>query len=236
MIGAVQVFPTADAVAAHVADWLIARVAAASGPFRIALSGGSTPKKLFSLLAAPDRAARMQWGKLHLFWGDERHVPPESPDNNYGEAKRILLDRVPLPPSQIHPIPTAGTPDADAAAYARLLQQEYCAPTLNPAQPLFDINFLGLGEDGHPASLIPGQPILNERTAWVAAVGQGRPEVRITMTYPVLESARTVAFLVTGAGKADILRRLRENTADVPAAHLRPIGETIWFVDQAAQG
>jgi 6-phosphogluconolactonase len=236
MIGAFQVFPTGDDVAAHVADWLIARVAAAPGPFRLALSGGSTPKKLFALLAAPDRAAQMQWSKLHLFWGDERHVPPASPDSNYGQAKRILLDHVPLPPAHIHPVPTAATPDQDAASYASVLRQEYGAASLDPARPLFDVNFLGLGEDGHTASLIPGQPVLNERTAWVAAVGQGRPEVRITLTYPVLESARTVAFLVTGAAKADILRRLRADTADVPAAKLRPVGETIWFIDLAAAG
>jgi 6-phosphogluconolactonase len=234
MIGAIQVFPTGDDVATHVADWLIARVAAAPGPFRLALSGGSTPKKLFALLAAPGRAAQMPWSKLHLFWGDERHVPPDSPDSNYGEARRILLDRVPLPAAQIHPMPTAGTPDADAAAYATLLQRTYGAAVLDPARPLFDVNFLGLGEDGHTASLIPGQPVLAERTAWVAAVGQGRPEVRITLTYPVLESARTVAFLVTGAAKADILRRLRADTADVPAAKLRPVGDTVWFIDAAA--
>jgi 6-phosphogluconolactonase len=234
MIGTIEVVPTPDAVAAHVADWLIARAAAAPGPFRVALSGGSTPKKLFALLAEPGRAAQMPWSRLHLFWGDERHVPPDSAESNYGEAKRILLDRVPLPAAQIHPIPTQATPDQDAAAYATLLQREYGATTLDPARPLFDVNFLGLGEDGHTASLIPGQPVLHERTAWAAAVGQGRPEVRITLTYPALESARAVAFLVAGPSKAGILGRLRADTADVPAAHLHPLGETLWFVDQAA--
>jgi 6-phosphogluconolactonase len=236
MIGAFDVQNSADDLAAHVADWLIARVAAADGPFRIALSGGSTPKRLFALLAQPGRAARMQWPKLHLFWGDERYVPYDSPDSNYGEARRILLDHVAIPRAQVHPFPVGATPDVAAANYAKLLQAEYGAAVLDPARPFFDLNFLGLGEDGHTASLIPGQPVLRERSLWAAAVGQGRPEVRLTLTYPVLESARTVAFLVAGSGKADILRTLRAGTADVPAARLKPQGETIWFVDRAAAG
>lgn len=236
MIGHVDVQPTPDDVAEHVADWLIDRAVAAAGPCRIALSGGSTPKLLFKLLAQPGRAARMPWQKLHLFWGDERYVPYDSPDSNAGECQRLLLDQVPIPPAQVHTFPVGPSPDIAARQYEAKLQQEYGAAQLDPARPLFDVNFLGLGEDGHTASLIPGQPVLQERSAWVAAVGQGRPEVRLTLTYPVLESAAVVAFLVTGAGKLPIMQQMRAGTADVPAAHLHPVGQTIWFLDAAAAG
>jgi 6-phosphogluconolactonase len=236
MIGTFDVQATADDVAAHVADWLISRVAATAAPVRVALSGGSTPKKLFALLAEPSRSGRMQWSKLHLFWGDERYLPYDSPDSNYGEAKRILLDHVGISPAQVHPFPVDAAPHVAAAQYAKLLQAEYGAAVLDPARPLFDVNFLGLGEDGHIASLIPGQTVLRERVSWTASVGQGRPEVRLTLTYPVLESAKMVAFLVAGSSKANILRALRAGTADVPVAHLKPQGETLWFVDRAAAG
>ena len=209
MTGSVVVRPNADDLAAWVAEWLIARVAGQTGAVRIALSGGSTPKRLFAALAAPDRAARMQWGRVHLFWGDERYVGYDSADSNYGEARRLLLDQVGIPPSQVHPFEVTMAPEVAAARYEQLLRAEYGADTLDPARPLFDVNFLGLGEDGHTASLIPGQPVLEERTAWAAAVGQGRPEVRLTLTYPALESASVVAFLVAGAGKAEIVRAVR---------------------------
>jgi 6-phosphogluconolactonase len=236
MIGHVESFADADSVASHAADWLIARVAAAEAPVRVALSGGSTPKRLFSLLAQPERAARMKWERLALFWGDERCVHYDSPDSNYGEAKRLLLDHVPIDMGQVHPFPTNLAPEEAAARYAQTLQAAYGATVLAPSKPLFEVNFLGLGEDGHTASLIPGQPVLDELRAWTAAVAGGRPEVRLTLTYPALESADTVVFLVCGASKAAIFAELQAGTADVPAARLRPQGETIWFVDQAALG
>ena len=117
-----------------------------------------------------------------------------------------------------------------------LLQEAYGALVLNPARPLFDVTFLGLGSDGHTASLLPGEPVLQERKRWLAVVSHGRPEVRITTTYPVIESSRRVAFLVMGQEKAAILRVILEGGSEVPAARVRPVGELLWFVDQAAAG
>jgi 6-phosphogluconolactonase len=228
--------PDAAALARHVADWLVARTAATAAPMRIALSGGSTPKALFQVLAGPDYAKRLPWERLHFYWGDERFVPPDSPDSNYGMTRAALLDHVPVPAGNIHPIPWDGTPADAARRYEQTLQAAYGATTLRPGRFLFDINFLGIGEDGHTASLIPGQPVLKERSRWVAEVAEGRPEVRISLTYPALESSAVMAFLVAGAGKANILHRIRAEHADVPAAHLKPQGDLIWFTDQAAAG
>jgi 6-phosphogluconolactonase len=116
------------------------------------------------------------------------------------------------------------------------LQEAYGAAVLDPRRPLFDVTLLGLGSDGHTASLLPAEPVLNERERWVAAVSHGRPEVRITMTYPVIESSRRVAFLVAGEEKAEIFSAIRAGASQVPAAHVRPVGELFWFVDRAAAG
>jgi 6-phosphogluconolactonase len=145
-----------------------------------------------------------------------------------------MLAKAPVPPENIHPVPTDGTPEDAALRYERTLQATYSAAVLDPTRPLFDITLLGLGPDGHTASLLPGEAVLDERMRWVAAVSHGRPEVRITMTYPSIESSRHVAFLVAGQEKAAILDAIRAGGSRVPAARLRPIGELIWFVDQAA--
>jgi 6-phosphogluconolactonase len=120
--------------------------------------------------------------------------------------------------------------------YERTLQAAYGATVLDPARPLFDITLLGLGPDGHTASLLPGEPVLDERKRWTAAVSHGRPEIRITMTYPAIESSRHVAFLVAGKEKAEILGAIRDGGSEVPAARVKPVGELIWFVDRAAAG
>jgi 6-phosphogluconolactonase len=151
-------------------------------------------------------------------------------------TRETMLSKAPVPPENIHPVPTDGTPDDAALRYERMLQAAYGATVLDPARPLFDITLLGLGPDGHTASLLPGEPVLEERTRWVVAVSHGRPEVRITMTYPVIESSRKVAFLVAGKEKAAIFRTIRAGNSQVPAARVRPVGELIWFVDRAAAG
>jgi 6-phosphogluconolactonase len=147
-----------------------------------------------------------------------------------------MLAKAPVPPENIHPVPADGGPEDAALRYERTLQEAYGATALDPARPLFDVMLLGLGPDGHTASLLPGDPVLEERKRWVAAVAHGRPEVRITMTYPVLESSRRVAFLVAGRDKAAMLRTIRAGDSQVPAARVRPLGELIWFVDRAAAG
>jgi 6-phosphogluconolactonase len=151
-------------------------------------------------------------------------------------TREAMLAKAPVPPENIHPVPTDGTPEDAARRYERTLQKAYGATTLDPQRPLFDVTLLGLGPDGHTASLLPGEPVLNERARWVVAVSHGRPEVRITMTYPVIESSRRVAFLVAGKEKATIFNMIREGGSRVPAAQVRPVGELLWFVDRAAAG
>jgi 6-phosphogluconolactonase len=223
-------------LARHVAEWMIAAASAAKAPFRVSLSGGSTPKALYELLASDGFRERFPWQRVSWYWGDERFVPHDDPDSNYRMAREAMLDKVPVPPENVHPVPTDGDPAEAAQRYERTLQEAYGAATFDPARPLFDITLLGLGPDGHTASLLPGEPVLEERKRWVAEVAHGRPEIRITMTYPAIESSRQVAFLVAGAEKAPILRAIRAGGSRVPAARVRPHGELIWFADKDAAG
>ncbi len=224
------------ALARHVAEWLTTAARAAKGPFRLSLSGGSTPKALYELLASDEFRDRFPWPRVAWFWGDERFVPYDHPDSNYRMTLEAMLAKAPVPPQNIHPVPVDGAPDDAARRYEGILQDAYGATRLDPARPLFDVTLLGLGSDGHTASLLPGEPALEERERWVAAVAHGRPEVRITMTYPVIESSRRVAFLVAGAGKRAILRAVLGGDTQLPAARVRPVGELFWFVDRAAAG
>jgi 6-phosphogluconolactonase len=236
MIGRMEVLSDSAALARHVAEWMTAAALAASGPFRVALSGGSTPKALYGLLASDDFRDRFPWRRVSWYWGDERFVPYDHPESNYRMTREAMFAKAPVPPENIHPVPADGTPEDAARRYERTLQEAYGATVLDPARPLFDVTLLGLGPDGHTASLLPGDPVLEERKRWVAAVAHGRPEVRITMTYPAIESSRRVAFLVAGREKASILRAIRAGDSQVPAARVRPRGELFWFVDSAAAG
>src|SRR5580692_4421467 len=236
MMGRIEVLPDPLALARHVAGWMTAAAIASAGAFRVSLSGGSTPKTLYGLLASDAFRERFPWKRVSWYWGDERFVPHDHPESNYRMTREAMLSKAPVPPENIHPVPADGTPDEAALRYAATLQQANGGRVLDPARPLFDITLLGLGPDGHTASLLPGQPVLEERKRWVAAVSHGRPEVRLTMTYPVIESSRQVAFLVTGKEKAPIFRTIRAGNSQVPAARVRPVGELIWFVDQAAAG
>jgi 6-phosphogluconolactonase len=235
-IGRIEILPDPPALARHVAEWITQAALAARGPFRISLSGGSTPKTLYGLLASDEFGTRFPWPRVSWYWGDERFVPYNHPDSNYRMAREAMLAKAPVPSENIHPIPTDGTPEDAAQRYERTLQKSYGAATLDPQRPLFDVTLLGLGTDGHTASLLPGEPVLDERKRWAAAVSRGRPEVRITMTYPVIESSRRVAFLVAGEEKAKIFSAIRTGNSHVPAARVRPVGELFWFVDQAAAG
>src|SRR5580692_7192501 len=231
-----EILPDQVALARHVAEWMTLAALAAKGPFRVSLSGGSTPKTLYELLASDQFSGRFPWPIVSWYWGDERFVPYDDPESNYRMTREAMFDRAPVPPKNIHPMPVDGTPEDAARHYERTLQQAYGAATLDPTRPLFDITLLGLGPDGHTASLLPGEPALDERKHWVAVVAHGRPEVRITMTYPALESSRRVAFLVAGEEKTAIFSAIRKGGSRVPAARIRPIGELLWFVDQAAAG
>jgi 6-phosphogluconolactonase len=236
MIGRIEVLPDPLALARYVAEWMTAAALATPGPFRVSLSGGSTPKTLYGLLASDAFRERFPWQRVSWYWGDERFVPYDHPESNYRMTREAMLSKAPVPPENIHPVPPDGTPDDAAARYERTLQAAYGATVLDPAKPLFDVTLLGLGPDGHTASLLPDDAVLEERKRWVAAVSHGRPEVRITMTYPVIESSRHVAFLVAGQEKAAIFSTIRAGGSQVPAARVKPVGELIWFVDQAAAG
>lgn len=235
-IGRVEVLADPLALARRAAEWMTAAVRASNGACRVSLSGGSTPKTLFGLLASEEYRRSFPWSRVSWYWGDERFVPHDDPDSNYRMAREAMFDRAPVPPQNVHPIPTDGRPEDAARRYERTLQDAYGATVLDPARPLFEVMLLGLGPDGHTASLLPGEPVLEERHHWVAAVSHGRPEVRITLTYPAIDSSRHVAFLVTGREKAAIFRAIRAGDRRSPAAHVRPSGELVWFVDRAAAG
>jgi 6-phosphogluconolactonase len=232
--GRVCILPDPPALARHVAEWLTAAASAANAPFRVSLSGGSTPKQLYSLLASSEFKNRFPWRVVEWYWGDERFVPYDHPESNYRMVREAMLAKAPVATENIHPIPTDGSPEDAARRYERTLQEAYGAMVLDPTRPLFDVTLLGLGPDGHTASLLPEDAVLQERKHWVAAVSHGRPEIRITMTYPVIESSRRVAFLVTGKDKAAMLRTVLGGGSQVPAARIRPVGELFWFVDRAA--
>ena len=229
-----EILPDPEALARRVAEWMTSAALAAKGPFRVSLSGGSTPKILYRLLTSDEFMGRFPWQRVVWYWGDERFVPYDHPDSNYRMVRESMLAKAPVPPENIYPIPTDGSPDDAARRYEQTLQEAYGGTTLDAARPLFDVTLLGLGTDGHTASLLPGEPVLQERQRWVAAVSHGRPETRITITYPVIDSSRRVAFLVTGREKAAILRAIRAGSSEAPASRVRPVGELIWFVDQAA--
>lgn len=236
MVDRIEVLPDPLALAHHAAEWITARALAAKAPFRISLSGGSTPKALFELLASNDFKQRFPWHRVSWFWGDERFVPHDDANSNYRMTHEAMFSKVPVFPESIHPVPVDGTPEDAAQRYERTLQQAYGGKTLDPARPLFDLTLLGLGTDGHTASLLPGEPVLLERKRWVAAVAHGRPEVRITMTYPAIESSRYLVFLVAGQEKAAIFQAIRTGQSDAPAARVRPVGRLLWFLDRAAAG
>lgn len=227
------------ALAQRVAQWIVDLACATPGKFAIALSGGSTPKRLYGLLAAAPLRDQMPWPRVHLFWGDDRFVAWDSPDSNYAMAHEAMLAHVPIPSENVHGIPF-GEKVVDAArGYEHTLKTYYGADTLDPAQPLFDIVLLGMGPDGHTASLFPGKPALTERQRWAVEVPEPglTPFVpRVTLTYPALDSARSVAFVAAGADKMAMMRRVLDGDKGLPSAHIAPVGELIWFVDRAARG
>jgi 6-phosphogluconolactonase len=230
-----RTFENPEALARGVAQWLLGAVQARGGTCALGLSGGSTPRRLYEVLAVPPVVTRFPWDDVHWFWGDERFVPPDHPDSNFRMVDEALLSVAPIPRENVHAVPTEGLSLADAAAaYEAVLKNFYGEDRLDPRRPLFDVTLLGLGEDGHTASLFPGTPALTERERWVLGVEPPNLEPRITLTYPALDSSRTVAFLVAGARKREILARVLAGDPSLPASRVHPVGETLWFADRAA--
>jgi 6-phosphogluconolactonase len=229
-----EILADPEALARRVADWLLTVSTARASVFTLALSGGGTPRRLYELLSGPPYRDLFPWDRTHLFWGDERFVPRNDESSNYRMVREAMLSRAPIPAANIHPVQTEGlTPDAAAAGYERELKSFYGAERLDRARPLFDVILLGLGPDGHTASLFPGTAALEERERWVAAVVGPKP-TRITLTYPALESSRHVAFLVAGKEKREIFSRFQRGEHTLPAARVRPIGTLHLFADTAA--
>jgi 6-phosphogluconolactonase len=235
-----EILADPEALALRVADWLLAAAAAKvktkNDVFAVALSGGSTPKRLYEHLTRPPFRDEFPWSRTHWFWGDERFVPHEDALSNYRMVTEALLSRAPIPTGNVHPVPFGDSPEAAARAYERELQAFYGAESLDVARPLFDVTLLGLGPDGHTASLFPDTAVLAERERWAAAVVGVKAEPRVTLTYPALESSRHVAFLITGEEKRAIFGRFRRGDDSLPAARLRPTGMLCLFADVAAAG
>lgn len=231
----VEVHPDADAASRALAERFAAAARdalAAHRRFDVALSGGSTPRRAYALLG-DDYLAEVPWQHVEVFWGDERCVDAGDPRSNQRMAREAFLDDVDLPEAQVHPIVFEGDPDAAARAYETALRDHF------GDEARFDMILLGLGDNGHTASLWPGDPVLDERVRWAAPVHVNDPDLwRVTLTYPVLNAAREVVFLVTGAGKAEVVQKILEGPRDVmrlPAQGVEPAAGRLRFVlDQAA--
>jgi 6-phosphogluconolactonase len=229
-----EVLETPEALAQRAAELVTSILERSTGDVAVALSGGSTPKRLYEILAAEPFRSRLPWQRVHLFWGDERFVPPDDPDSNYRMTRLAMLDHVSVPADHVHPVPTTGTtPQAAADRFQQSLRDFYGADALVPDKKLFKIVLLGMGDDGHTASLFPGVAALEERVRWTAAIIGAKPEPRISLTLPALDSAEHVIFLVTGAKKRDALARLAAGE-NLPAGRVRTDGTIHWLLDREA--
>lgn len=239
MRGTLVLCPDLEALSREAARRILAAVVESSpsrrAPFRLALAGGSTPRRLYEVLASDEFRSRMPWPHIHLFWGDERLVPRDHPESNYRMVHEALLRRVTLPAENIHPVPILPAPEAAAEAYERDLRAHFGQ---RRGFPTFDLVLLGLGADGHTGSLFPGAATLEEkqRLAVAHAVGVGQLP-RVTLTLPVFNHARRVYFLVAGEKKATALRIVLEESGNLPAQRVDPgRGQLIWLADSAAAG
>lgn len=236
--GAREVITVADpaALATTAADRLMTRIEANSGRIAVCLAGGSSPKRLYQLLATPAYRNRIPWDRVHWFIGDERFVPVDDPLNNMAMARKNFLDEC-APHANIHPIPIdAASPDESAQRYQDELKSFHGADRLDSAKPLFDLVLLGVGPDGHTASLFPGDPAVDEMERWVVSVAKAHVEPfvpRVTLTLPALASCREMLFEVSGAEKRPILTRVLGGE-NLPANRAQSTYATIWLVDHAA--
>ena len=225
----IEIFPDADAVALEAARFvagLARRAITERGRFTIAVSGGSTPWRMLGALAGED----VPWAHVYVFQVDERGAPAGHAERNLTQLRESLLGHTPLPADQVHAMPVEHE-DLDAAAveYAESLSRIAGSP------PVLDLAHLGLGPDGHTASLVPGDPVLEVSTAEVAITGVYQGRRRMTLTYPLLNRARQILWLVTGAGKAEMLRRLRDGDETIPAGRVRADSAVV-YADRAAAG
>ena len=225
-----------SALAKAAAERIIARIAASGDRAAICLTGGSSPKQLYQLLATDIYRSQIPWDRVHWFIGDERFVPKDDPLNNMGMARRSFLDRC-APAANIHPIPTdTADPEEAARRYESELKSFHGANRLDPARPLFDVVLMGLGPDGHTASLFPDYPAMAETERWVVGVPQAHVEPfvpRVTLTLPALGSCREMLFEVSGSEKRAILTRVLAGE-NLPAGRAHATGATVWLVDEAA--
>jgi 6-phosphogluconolactonase len=234
----VMVFPDKHRLAEHAGNlWVeICRRSSGKGAFNAVLSGGETPKTFYRHLAA--RVDSCPWDRAHIYFADERFVPFDHPDSNYGMIRDILLDKLPVRPAQVHPVPVDEvSPELSAMRYERDIRDAFGLP--DGMFPSFDIALLGLGEDGHTASLFPGAPVLDEKIRIAApAFPEKAPHGRITLTLPVLNRAKAVIFLVTGKRKAAALAGTLAGKRDVPAARIKPQAGRLFFLldEDAASG
>lgn len=221
----VEVVEDGERLADEAADRIEGWLRESEGPFRIALSGGSTPRKLYGILAHRD----LPWDRLHLFLGDERYVPSDHPDSNYRMVRETLLEGSALAPERVHRWRTELSPEQAASEYAAELAREF-----GQEGPAFDLVLLGMGDDGHTASLFPGSPALGvtDRLTVANPVG-GDKGWRLTFTFPLLNAARRVMFLISGAAKTPALRHVLAGE-DYPAAHVHGTEDTLFLVDRAA--
>lgn len=239
IIKGARVFADLDALSHAVSEECVRaanRAVGERGKCLIALSGGHTPERAYQIWSTEYRD-KMPWAKAHFFWGDERFVGADDPKSNYRMARERLFKNTPVPPENIHPILTS-YPNTDEAAreYEKVLRT-----FIGESGQSFDVMMLGIGVEGHTASLFPGSPALAEQKRWVVGVkAPAEPPVRISLTFPVLRRARATYFLAAGADKEGIIATLRRDsaaeTSKLPVAMLKPEGEEIWFLDKAADG
>ncbi len=221
----------AEEFASHAARWLAARLQGRDGALSVLLAGGATPRPVYELFAAPPFADTLPWPRIHWFFGDERFVPRDNADSNFRMVREALFARAPVPPANIHAIPTEGlTPAAAADSYDRELRR---FGNMRGGGPLFDASLLGIGADGHTASLFPGDAALDETVRWAVAVESARG-TRISLTRPALEMSRALAFLAAGKDKHAILARIFTGVTDLPVARISPEGELRFILDRDA--
>jgi 6-phosphogluconolactonase len=227
----------ADALAKTAAERIVAHLTQRAGRLAVCLAGGSTPERLYALLGAESYRKAVPWDRIHWFWGDDRFVPHDDPRSNFGAVRQLLLDRVPVPSGNIHAIPTSAD-DVEGAAhlYEADLRGFYGAESLASWRPLFDVVLMGVGADGHTASLFPGHAELDEKERWVVGVTEAGLEPfvpRVTLTLPTLASTREMLFLVSGRSKRHVLTHMLSG-ADLPATRAYAEGELFWLVDRDA--